>query len=145
MEQILTTIPNSPIGWIALIVAATAAGFAGYLFYTRQRDGADDRLINILKQTVEELERKVEKQDIDIRALSAKVNDLKSANDTLTKVLQGRDEATLAFQKEVLLSVSTVHETNGIVKQLESSFGKLADLISAHILAIETCGGQDKK
>lgn len=142
MYEFISQLPNSPIGWIGLLLAAIAGGFSAYLIYTRQKDGSDDRLIGILQKTVDELEKKVNKQDSDIQALTAKVADLKSTNDTLTKVLQGRDEATLAFQAKVLEAVTIAHETNGRSKELEKSMNKLTDLISAHIVAIET---QDAK
>lgn len=142
MYEFLSQLPNSPIGWIGLTIAAIAGGAGAYVVYNRNKDGSDDRLIGILQKTVDELEKKVNKQDVDIQALTTKVADLKSTNDTLTKVLQGRDEATLAFQSKVLEAVALAHETNGTTKALEKSMGKLTDLISAHIVAIET---QDTK
>lgn len=145
MEEFLTSLPTSPIGWIGLTLAAIAAGFTAYLFWSRQRDGADDRLIGILKQTVDELEKKVNKQDEDIKSLVGKVDRLKYINETLTKVLQGRDEATLAFQRELLNSASTAKETNQIAQNLEKSIGRLTDLLSAHMIAMETFKDDPKR
>lgn len=135
------SLPTTFTGWVLLGIAVAGASIVAFLFYSRQRDGADDRLINILKQTVEELEKKVEAQDGDIKELTKKVNTLQTTNETLSKVLQGRDEATLAFQRELLQAASRGTETNEIAKNIEKSIGKLTDLLSAHMVAMETAKG----
>lgn len=123
------------------MLAAIAAGFAAYLAWSRQKDGADDRLIGILKGTVEELEKKVNKQDEDIKGLVLRVAELKTTNETLTRILQGRDEATIEFQRNVMAAVSTARDTHDLAINMEKSLNKLTDLISAHIVAIETSKG----
>ena len=89
-----------------LAIIATAISvvvLALYAFFTkRKKDGvqADDRLINLLKETVDELEKKVNKQTQDIESLTKKVTALERENETLVKVLQGRDDrAQLFYQR----------------------------------------------
>jgi len=142
MYEFLSQLPNSPIGWIGLTIAAIVGGFTAYMFYNKNKDGADDRLINILKGTVDALEEKVNKQSADIEALTEKLNELEKENETLVEVLQGRDKSTLEFQKQVLEAMRIGMETNGLAKETATSLNRLTDLISAHIVAIET---QDAK
>lgn len=142
MYEFISQLPNSPIGWIGLIIAAIAGGAGAYMVYNKQKDGADDRLINILKGTVDALEEKVNKQSEDIKALTEKVDDLERENETLVEVLQGRDKSTLEFQRQMLEAMRIGMETNGLAKETSNSLNRLTDLISAHIVAIET---QDNK
>lgn len=140
MDFLITELPNSAIGWIGLLIGAVAIGFMAYLAYNRNRDGADDRLIKILQTTVEEMEKKVDSQGEEIEELTLKVAALTTTNETLTRILQGRDENTQRFQAEVLAAVKIGGDTNEIAKRNEVSLGKLTDLISAHIVAMETSG-----
>lgn len=142
MYEFISQLPNSPIGWIGLIIAAIAGGAGAYIVYNKQKDGADDRLINILKGTVDALEEKVNKQSEDIKALTEKVDDLERENETLVEVLQGRDKSTLEFQRQMLEAMRIGMETNGLAKETSNSLNRLTDLISAHIVAIES---QDNK
>lgn len=133
MIEIIEQLPSTAIGWIGLIIAATAGGFVAYLYYNRQKDGADDRLINILKQTVDALETKVNKQSEDIEALTKKVNELERENDTLIEVLQGRDKNTLEFQKQMLDAMKIGMETNGLAKENSEKLAHLIDIMTEHL------------
>lgn len=144
MPELIASLPSSPIGWIGLVVAAIACGFAAYLFYNRQRDGADDRLIGILKETVDALEKKVDDQKIEhdttvltltkkIDDLTKKVDDLERENETLVHVLQGRDKATLEFQKQMLEAVKISMETNGLAKETSQRVGELVEVMTKHL------------
>lgn len=138
MYEFLSQLPNSPIGWIGLTIAAIVGGFTAYMFYNKNKDGADDRLINILKDTVDQLEEKVNKQSKDIEMLTIKLGELERENETLVEVLQGRDKSTLEFQRQMLEAMRIGMETNGLAKETAESLHRLTDLISAHIVAIET-------
>lgn len=145
MYEFLSQLPNSPIGWIGLTIAAIVGGFTAYMFYNKNKDGADDRLINILKETVDQLEEKVNKQSEDIKTLTIKLDELERENETLVEVLQGRDKSTLEFQRQMLEAMRIGMETNGLAKETASSLNRLTDLISAHIVAIETQDSNRKK
>lgn len=106
---------------------------AAYKYYNSNKDGADDRLINILKGTVDELDKKVNKQTTDIETLTKKVGELEKENETLVKVLQGRDEATILFQRQMLEMVRVAIETNGLAKQTHDSLQNLMDVIREHL------------
>lgn len=128
-----TDVPTSLFGWVAMLIAIIGAGFAAYLAYNRNRDGSDDRLINILKQTVDALEEKVNKQSEDIEALTRKVDDLERENGTLIEVLQGRDKATLDFQRQMLETVKISMETNGLAKESHQKISELIEIMGRHI------------
>ena len=136
--EILTSLPQTAFGWIGFLLAAIAAGFSAYLIYNRNKAGADDRLIGILQDTVAALEAKVDVQGREIDHLTDRLNEVMTANKTLTEALQGRDQATLAFQKELLQAATTAKETNDIAQNLEKALSKLTDLLSAHMVAMET-------
>jgi septal ring factor EnvC (AmiA/AmiB activator) len=74
-------------------------------------DGQEDRLIQLLKDTESELNKKMAQQKSDsdsltgiltkkVDDLTTKVDHLEKENAILTKVLQGRDEQTQTFYKK---------------------------------------------
>lgn len=155
MEAFITALPNNAIGWAGLVIAMIASGFAAYLFYSRQKDGADDRLINILKETVDALEKKVDdqKKEYDntvgsltkkIDDLTEKVDELEKENATLIEVLQGRDKATLEFQKQMLEAVKIGMETNGLAKETAHKLGELIDTMKEHLSAVQSAQEKGK-
>lgn len=103
-------------------------------------DGEEDRLINLLKQTVEGLTDRVNKQDQDIKNqseeiknLSKKVGELEKENNLLVKVLQGRDEQTQQFYKKAYEAIDIVHQShsllNNVAKSLENTGNTISKLI----------------
>lgn len=139
MYEFITQLPNSPIGWIGLVLAAIAGGFSAYLIYNRQKDGADDRLITILKETVDQLEVKVNKQSEDIEKLTKKITSMEHENEVLVKVLQGRDDQTQQFYKQAFEAMKIAHDTHNVVTTLAESIkntndnmAKLIELLSKH-------------
>ena len=144
MEAILASIPHTGSGWIFFIAALLAAGFTAYLVYNRNKDGSDDRLIGILKETVDALEKKVDDQKREhdetvgtltkkIDNLTKKVDDLERENGTLIEVLQGRDKATLDFQKQMLETVKISMETNGLAKESHQKISELIEIMGKHL------------
>lgn len=144
MELFLNTIP----GIIITIGGILAVAIVGVMYivgmWSGKKDNADDRLINILKNTVDELEKTVEKQTIDIEKLTLKVNDLDRENKTLIEVLQGRDKNTLEFQKQMLEAVRIGMETNGLAKETSRKIGDLVDIMGKHLKAVEGSQKEEK-
>jgi len=132
------------IGWMAAGALVVTGGVALYgVFDKAKRDkkkedeGADDRLIDILKQTVNELETKVESQQQQIDQLSKKTDNLHQENKVLTAVLQGRDGQTLEFQKEVMAAVTKGHEVHEMCKATNQNVERLCKLMEKHLATIE--------
>lgn len=139
------TFPDSFLGWMGALAIIIAGGVAIYgqadrMWRDRKKtDGdADDRLINILKQTVEELTVKVETQNQKIADLTVKVDSLERDNKTLTTVLQGRDGQTIEFQKQVLAAVVKGNQTHEIVSSTNANVERLCKLMEAHMKVIES-------
>ena len=145
MESFL---PETLSGWVGVIVIAIPLSvggmFALFGLFDKSRserkkanDVADDRLINLLQQTVTELEGKVNKQDIDIKALTVVVESLKTKNQTLVEVLQGRDGQTQEFYKQAYDIFGVAKETNGLVKKTNENIETLIGLMNRHLQVIE--------
>lgn len=139
------TFPDSFLGWMAasgIVLAGAVAAYGQIDKIWRERkkgDGdADDRLIGILKQTVEELEVKVESQAKDIKGLMHEIDKLKYENKTLVSVLQGRDGQTIEFQKQVLQAVVKSNETHELCKSTNANVERICQLMEQHMKILES-------
>ena len=88
----------------------------------KETDGAEDRLINLLKAEVAELTKKVDKQDDDIQILSLEVEKLKKENHVLSTVLQGRDDSTRKFQDDAYLAFEQIKTMGDNLTRLVTVF-----------------------
>jgi FtsZ-binding cell division protein ZapB len=137
MDFLLSQFPHTALGWGGLIIGLGFAAVAAYLTFKQYRGGQDDRLINILKDTVEELEKKVDQQDRDIKLMQAQVSSLQTTNDTLTRVLQGRDTETIEFQRRVDGAVIASRDTNEKVTIMAEQMIKLMGILERHMTRLE--------
>lgn len=123
MENFLSTVTGIviSIGTVFAIVVVGGLYLLGII--KGKKDNEDDRLITILKETVDALEKKVDdqKREYDtivtslstkIDTLTTKVQKLEEENETLVKVLQGRDEQTQLFYKEAFKAFELVETMN---------------------------------
>lgn len=154
MNEIISSLPSTLIGWVAVIILLIAGAVALYGLWDkkvkeRQRDvdGSEDRLIDILKETVDQLEIKVDKQTKDIEMLTRQVQELTSERKTLLDILQGRDDQTQTFYKQANDSMAVVHETHDVVTTLATSIqntnvnmAKLIDLLGKHLEVLDRAG-----
>lgn len=136
------TFPSSFVEWmgasgIVLVGAVAIYGQVDKLMRARAKENgsADDRLINILKQTVEELSTKVNEQQRQIEGLNNKMEILQKENQTLTAVLQGRDAGTIEFQKNVLSRIET---TRTICESTNANVERLCEVLEKHLTLLET-------
>lgn len=123
ITEILKSLPSTITAWVLLIGMAMVGSLAIYGLYDKARierrrssDSEDDRLINILKGTVDELEKKFTKATNDIDLLTAKVDHLSRENEALIKILQGRDEQTQEFYRQGFVMFKQVE---GIARKLK--------------------------
>jgi tRNA U34 5-carboxymethylaminomethyl modifying GTPase MnmE/TrmE len=108
--------------WSVMITALALGGVAIWGIIDKQlRDrrkdalDASDSLVNTLQKTINELKTKVDLMEEEQETLIKQMLELKTINETLTKILQGRDETSLIYQKELL---AVAKETNTNVKSL---------------------------
>ena len=115
---------NDFMAWIAFIGLVVAGGFGVYSLFDKglnnkrkEENCVDDRLINLLKGTVENLEREVkllkEKHEKNVLEIAQ----LRTENSIITKILQGRDEQTARFQREGFVSFSNINELLTLIKE----------------------------
>lgn len=144
MDTFFDTIPGVIVS-IGGILAVVIIGIMYVIgLWKGKKDQQDDRLIKILEDTVKALEKKVNDQkkesDETVSKLSKKIDDLTNKvdelereNKTLVDVLQGRDKATIDFQKQMLETVRLSIETNGLAKQTSDRLEKLIGLMTEHL------------
>jgi len=126
-------LPDSIAGWIGVIGVIVVGGVAvwGLIDKTmrdRRKDAIDaaDDVIVVLKEKVEILEKKVKTLEDEQGVHIKQITELRATNETLTKILQGRDDKTIEFQRGVTQNVAEIHE---IVKATEEHLANLADAI----------------
>lgn len=128
MEHLFSTVPGIITG-VGLIIAGIVGGvlYITDIFAKRKRGLKDeeskdeDRLRSILQSTVDELEKKVNQQDSDIKYLTAEVGKLRQENKTLIEILQGRDKQTQQFYEEGFKAMKNASEILSIAKDIQTT------------------------
>lgn len=156
MEHFLSTIP----GIIITVGAILTVVIGGFLYvaglWKNGKDGEDDRLINILKGTVDALEKKVDDQKKnhdevltkltrEIKDLTKKVDDLENENQTLVKVLQGRDDQTQIFYKKAFEAMEVAARTFTLVETMNKNHTELMKMLVEHLKPGVTINNQPKQ
>lgn len=146
MQQFL----NSPAGIltaIGVLIAAVVTGAVAIVGLwdkkARERkkkvdtdlDHSEDRLVDILKKTVAELEKKVNQQTIDIASLTKKIDNLEHENETVIKVLQGRDEQTQEYFKQGFQAMKVISDIRA-EQIVQSDFQRKSNDIQAKLLNV---------
>ena len=147
----MSTIITNLIAGGSLLSLVILGGFALYGLFDKtkrerktQEDGVEDRLIKLLNETNQALEEKLKKQKeghdevLDnltkqIQELSDKVDDLESENETLVKVLQGRDEQTQLFYKKAFEAMEIGNKTHGLVVEMNKNQTDLMKVLIEHL------------
>lgn len=123
------------VGQVAAIIGLAifsiwAAFFKGKNKLHSEVDADGDRLINILKGTVEQLEIRVQTLEANNTKLEKKLEEVKTENKSLRDVLQGRDAIQVEYQKRVLDTLISLEEGNS--ETLES-IRSLYELMNKHL------------
>lgn len=132
---------NTVTSWAAILAVGAVGLFYFLGMFKKNKNGEDDRLINLLKSTVDELEKKVNQQDKDIKELTNKVGYLGSINKTLTDILQGRDDKTTDFYDKILNAIEIGKQTNESVIQMGKTHADLMKLLIQHMDNVEANRG----
>jgi len=149
MQQFLTTtlgivVSSGAVGTVVILGVLYIAGL-----WKKGKDGEDDRLINILKSTVDALEKKVDDQkkehdevlktlSKEIKDLTKKVDDLETENTRLVDILQGRDKNTQEFYEKAIKSFA-------LVENMSTTMADLTKALTEHFKTTVTINNQTKK
>lgn len=123
------------VAQIATIIGLAIFG-TWYAFFKEKKsahaeiDADGDRLVNLLKGTVDELERRVLLLEESNTKLSKTLEDVKTENKSLRDVLQGRDAIQVEYQHRVLDTLLKLEEGNA--NALES-IKSLYELMDKHV------------
>ena len=147
MSQFFFTIPGVilSIGGIITVVVLGVLYIVG--LFKKGKDQEDDRLIKILEGTVNALEQKVDNQKkehdtmiqdltVKIEELTETVGHLEKENQTLTKVLQGRDEQTQLFYKKAFEAIDTGNKTFALVEAMNKAHTELMKILVEHLKVV---------
>lgn len=156
MEHFLSTIPGIIITIGGILSVAVFGGLYVVGLWKGKKDNEDDRLIKILEGTVNALEQKVDSQkrehdDIltkltkEIKDLTVKVTDLENENETLVKVLQGRDEKTQEFYKKAFEAIEVGGKTYTLVETMNKNHTELMKMLVEHLKPGVTINNQPNK
>lgn len=144
MEKFFTTIPGIVISLGAILAVIVTGSLYVLGLWKKGKDGADDRLIKILQTTVDELERTVKKQTVDIEMLVKEVGEIRTENKLLKELNTGRDEATKEFYKQAFESMKTVRDTHNTITTLAGEMKinnenstRLIGLLEKHLDALD--------
>jgi predicted RNase H-like nuclease (RuvC/YqgF family) len=148
--------PNTFLGWAGIISLVVFGAVAIYGLFdkrnkerTKEVNGSEDRLIDILQKTVSELETKVNKQSKDIENLTVEVHELKKDNEKYIKIFQGRDDATKEYQAKGLEAISKIDEMHNsmstLVESIKNTNSAMEKLISLVGKSMDIAGDIAKK
>jgi uncharacterized protein YlxW (UPF0749 family) len=120
--DIFTYIPSASLSWasfIAVIIIgiASAINIIDRVMNQRRKEEslADDRLINLLKEQVSSLEKKLTELQKMLSDTQIRLETLIAENQTLREVLQGKDELTREFQRQGFEAIKRSNEILDIV------------------------------
>lgn len=113
------------LGFFALAVAGFFA-VIGWLDKKKKdrrklEDVTEDRVISLLQTEVGELSKKVVTLEKREKELTTELHTVKGQNDQLIKIMQGRDDNTIMFQKKTLDAIAMSEETHKLVAQMAQS------------------------
>lgn len=144
MTSALAQLPQTLVGWAGFITLIIVGVFAVWgLFDKTLRDrrkdavAAADDVIKALNERVDQLTNRVEELETEQAVHIKQIAELKATNETLTKILQGRDENTIKFQKEVGDAIKTTNGINEIIKKVERQVGTMAEAMERLAKALE--------
>lgn len=100
-------------------------------------DKIDDRVIRLLKEQVDALDKKVKIQERTLSETSKRLEELSKENEILRRTLQGRDEATLEFQKQGFEVMRMIPQLFEMTRNNHDNITKLINLIEHHLQVIQ--------
>lgn len=130
--------------WITAITIVVLGGFSaitllkGALKDQKDTgDKADDRLINLLQATVSNLEKEVNTLKSNQAENIVQIEKLKTSNQVMTDILQGRDIQTQEFQKKGFVAMKVIDELATQINLTNKNVERLYSVIEQHLNILE--------
>lgn len=121
MHEFFTTTLGIVISLGAILTVAVTGLLYVIGVYRKGKESEDDRLINILKATVDALEEKVDKQTEDIKNLTRDLHKFKEENERYIQIFQGKDTETKEFYKRAYAAMELSIQTHDILTTVAKS------------------------
>lgn len=132
------------IGGLALVAMG---GLAVFYYLDKERrarkkeeDEADDRLIKLLQETIKELDQKVKSLEAWKQEREKEMAALRAENQTLIRVLQGRDRDSEDFRRMAAESFKLTAEIHAFTRQTSEGITKLSGILERLYLGPEGPG-----
>jgi len=110
----------------------------------KETDAQEDRIIDLYKVEIEELNKSLAKTNKEIEILKAKMLKLETENSVMTKLIQGRDTEAIKYRErgiqtmDMALAMSgNIIENGESIKKCIKSIERLAKAIERHLQSIE--------
>ena len=100
-------------------------------------DALDKELINSLKTKAELQEERIKELETDHKASTALINQLKGENQMMKELLQGRDKATLDYQKTGLEAMAKIDKIFEVAITNSKNIETLTKTLTDHFSRIE--------
>ena len=127
-------LPNTAIEWVTTIGLVITGSFALYSLFDKnfrsrkdQVDATDDRLITLLKDEVEVLQRQMVQQGNDIKAMKILIEELRKENEIFRAVFQNRDPDSIAMRDEARRAIVAIYDTQKDIRELYMALNKHFD------------------
>lgn len=137
-------VPNSIMGWASMISVVVVGIFALINLMDRSLGNrrklineADNELITTLQEQIKVFKEKAESAESIARTTQLDFEKLKAENLTLREILQGRDQATMEFQKAGMAAIQRSEQTTQLIEKTFTLVSKQSESIEKLYKAIE--------
>lgn len=144
-------LPDSFGSWVSLITMAGFGILAGLNIFDRvgkarrvqiqhgrdEADNVETRLVNALKDEVDVLTRRSEKQDFRLLEMEKTIIKITTENSTLRDVLSGRDSESANYREQGLATMKLVHEMAKMMPVMQRDIKELYTSINKHLSTVE--------
>lgn len=101
---------------------------------SKESDAAEDRLRELYKEEISQLQTRLEGQDDKISKLEGKYNHLLSENKILKDLIMDKDEASNAHRQRVIKILNHTTETIKMMEVQNQHIEKIYEIIKNHIV-----------
>lgn len=140
----LEAVPTAIAGWVSVISVVILGVFATLNIFDKARaaradtqNKADDRLINLLQQSITTLEKRLSEAEKTIKNFEVAMGKLQAENKVLKDVLQGRDNQMQEFMARGFQTMDLIPSLMNTSAQTNKNVERLAGLMEKHLEALE--------